>query len=105
MDRLLGIVLKHFVRAGDLRLTTAGGSAFTLGDGTGVPVAIRFTSRLAERGILLDPELKFGEAYMDGTLVVEQGTIADLLAILLGQPSQLPPWAWPSGCCATCAGA
>ncbi len=96
MDRLLGILLKRFVRAGDLQLTTAGGSAFTLGDGTGVPVAIRFTSRLAELGILVDPELILGEAYMDGTLVIERGTITDLLAILLGQPSQLPPWAWPS---------
>ena len=41
--------------------------------------------RAAERGVLLDPELKFGEAYMDGTLVVEQGSIADVLAIVLGQ--------------------
>ena len=28
---------------------------------------------------MLDPELKAGEAYMDGTMVVEQGSIADLL--------------------------
>ena len=52
---------------------------FTLGDGTGRPLALRFTTRAAERGILLDPELKLGEAYMDGTLIVEQGSIADVL--------------------------
>ncbi len=34
--------------------------------------------------ILLDPELALGEAYMDGTFVVEYGSIADALAILLG---------------------
>ena len=43
-------------------------------------MAVRFTPRRAELALLLDPELKFGEAYMDGTLVVEQGSIADVLA-------------------------
>jgi cyclopropane-fatty-acyl-phospholipid synthase len=56
---------------------------------------VRFTSRAAEWGILLDPELKFGEAYMNGTFVVEQGTIADVLAIALGQNTELPHWARP----------
>jgi len=35
--------------------------------------------------VLFDPELKLGETYMDGTLIVEQGSIADVLALLLGQ--------------------
>jgi len=56
---------------------------------------VRFVTRAAERGILLDPELKFGEAYMDGSLVVEQGTIADVLAIALGQQAEVPNWARP----------
>jgi cyclopropane-fatty-acyl-phospholipid synthase len=42
---------------------------------------------------LFDPELKFGEAYMDGTFVVEQGSIADVLAIALGQNTDVPHWA------------
>src|SRR5439155_6258405 len=43
----------------------------------------------------LDPELRLGEAYMDGTLRVEEGTIADFLALVLGQSSDgMPPdWA------------
>jgi cyclopropane-fatty-acyl-phospholipid synthase len=41
------------------------------------------------------PELKLGEAYVGGELVIEQGSIADLLAIVLNQPCQgkLPYWA------------
>jgi cyclopropane-fatty-acyl-phospholipid synthase len=93
MDRLLRMALKDVIRVGNLRLTTARGSTFTCGDGSGRPVAIRFTSRAAERGILLDPELKFGEAYMDGGIVVERGSIADVLAIVLGQRRDAPPWA------------
>jgi cyclopropane-fatty-acyl-phospholipid synthase len=94
MDRLLRAVFGRLVRAGNLRVTTAAGSIFTFGDGTGTATAIRFTTRAAERGVLLDPALKFGEAYMDGGIVVEQGSIADVLAIVLGQRrDSLPAWA------------
>ncbi len=95
MDWLLRFLLKTFVRRGTFRVTTSRGTSFTFGDGTGKPVAVRFATRAAEWGILLDPELKFGEAYMDGTFVVEEGSIADVLAIALGQHSDIPYWARP----------
>jgi cyclopropane-fatty-acyl-phospholipid synthase len=94
MDRLLRVVLERLVRSGNLRVTTASGSTFSLGDGSGKPVAIRFATRAVERGILIDPELKFGEAYMDGGVVVEEGSIADVLAIVLGQRRDGRPPAW-----------
>ena len=93
MDRLLRFLLKTFIRRGAFRVTTSRGTVLTFGDGTGRPVSVRFTSRAAEWAILLDPELKFGEAYMDGTFVVEQGSIADVLAITLGQNTDVPHWA------------
>jgi cyclopropane-fatty-acyl-phospholipid synthase len=95
MDRLLQFLLRTFLRKGTFRLTTSRGTTFAFGDGTGKPVAVRFTTRAAEWGILIDPELKLGESYMDGTFVVEQGTIADVLAVALGQNSELPHWARP----------
>jgi cyclopropane-fatty-acyl-phospholipid synthase len=97
MDRLLQFLLKTFIRRGAFRVTTSRGAVFTLGDGTGRPVSVRFASRSAEWGILLDPELKFGESYMNGSFVVEQGSIADVLAICLGQNSDVPHWARPQG--------
>jgi cyclopropane-fatty-acyl-phospholipid synthase len=93
MDRLLQFLLKTFIRRGTFRVTTSRGTVLAFGDGTGQPVSVRFASRKAEWGILLDPELKFGESYMDGTFVVEEGTIADVLAIALGQKSEVPHWA------------
>jgi cyclopropane-fatty-acyl-phospholipid synthase len=93
MDRLLQFLLKTFIRRGTFRVTTSRGTVLTFGDGTGQPVSVRFASRKAEWGILLDPELKFGESYMAGTFVVEDGTIADVLAIALGQKSEVPYWA------------
>ena len=85
MDRLLLIFLRRFVRRGSLTVTTAHGRTGTFGDGTGLPVAVRFTSATAQRGVLFDPELRLGEAYMDGSLVIERGSIADLLALLFAQ--------------------
>jgi cyclopropane-fatty-acyl-phospholipid synthase len=94
MERLLQLALRHFIRAGNLRVTTAGGATFIFGDGSGPPVAIRFTSRAAQWGVLLDPELRFGEAYMDGTLVVEEGTIANVLSVVLAQRRDGTPPHW-----------
>jgi cyclopropane-fatty-acyl-phospholipid synthase len=94
MDRLLRWALQTFVRRGQFQLTTARGATFTAGDGTGKPVAVRFTTAQTERRVLLDPELRLGEAYMNGTFVVEQGSIVDALAVLLGQANP-PRWARP----------
>ena len=95
MDRLLRSFLMKFIRRGSMTVTTASGAKFTCGDGTGQHVAVRFVTAEAQRKILLNPELGLGEAYMDGEFVVEAGTIADALAILLDQPDVLPQWAKP----------
>jgi cyclopropane-fatty-acyl-phospholipid synthase len=95
MDRLLRYFLGQYIRRGALTVTTASGAKFTCGDGSGPPVSVRFKTVAAERRILIDPELHLGEAYMDGTFVVENGSIADALAILMDQPDMLPGWAKP----------
>jgi cyclopropane-fatty-acyl-phospholipid synthase len=95
VDWLLRILLSRFIRRGSLTVTTAAGNCQTFGDGTGPPVAVRFTSRKAQLAAFLDPELKLGEAYMDGTFVVERCTIRDLLAVVFRQnPPASPNWAF-----------
>jgi len=90
MDGLLRFSLSKFIRRGTMTVTTANGERFTCGDGTGDPVAVHFLTHDAERRILLNPELALGEAYMDGSFVVERGSIADALGILFDQPDILP---------------
>jgi cyclopropane-fatty-acyl-phospholipid synthase len=85
VDRLLLIFLRKLIRRGSFKVTLANGATHIFGDGSGPPVAVRFTTPAAQRAVLLDPELKLGEAYMDGTFVVQQGSIADVLAMLLSQ--------------------
>ncbi len=85
MERLLVLFLRRFIRRGALRVTTAGGATYTFGDGSGPPLAVRFTTASAQAAVLFDPELKLGEAYMNGTFVIEQGSIAEVLAVLFRQ--------------------
>jgi cyclopropane-fatty-acyl-phospholipid synthase len=94
VDRLLRAAFGRVIRTGNLRVSTAGGASFTFGDGTGTPVAIRFATRAAERRIVLDPELRFGEAYMDGEVILTQGSIADFLDIAVRNLSRSRVSAW-----------
>jgi cyclopropane-fatty-acyl-phospholipid synthase len=94
MDRLLRGALAH-IRRGNLVMTSAKGTVMRFGDGTGPPISVRFTSKAAQWGALLDPELRFGESYMDGTFVVEQGSIAEFLDLVAREEAAAPPWAAP----------
>jgi cyclopropane-fatty-acyl-phospholipid synthase len=76
-----------------MTFTTPSGDTFTCGDGTGEPVSARFLTRKAQIRVLLDPELALGEVFMDGSFVIERGTIVDALAILMDQPEMVPHWA------------
>jgi cyclopropane-fatty-acyl-phospholipid synthase len=94
VGRLLEIAFASFIHVGTLRVVTSGGEVFTVGDGSGKHLAIRFVAATAQVGVLLDPDLKFGEAYMNGTLVVEEGSIADVLALALAQDRSGRPTRW-----------
>jgi cyclopropane-fatty-acyl-phospholipid synthase len=92
LDWLLRTVLNSLVRQGNLLITSARGATYRFGDGTGRPVAVRFSTWQSQLAVLFDPELKLGEAYMDGSFAVESGTVADFLALTLGDAPG-PVWA------------
>jgi cyclopropane-fatty-acyl-phospholipid synthase len=92
MDRLLRYFLTTAIHHGSLSIVTARGSHFHCGDGSGVPLKVRFLTKRAARRLVLDPELAFGELYMDGELLIEQGSIADLIALLFDQPEAAAPY-------------
>jgi cyclopropane-fatty-acyl-phospholipid synthase len=94
MFRPLRRLLERTVTAGNLRLVDADGCAYAFGDHAGNPVAARITDKRTEWQLALNPPLAIGEAYMDGRLVFEQGTIYDFLELLLTNVSQQsgPRW-------------
>ena len=80
---LIDVFLSRAIKRGQLTLTKPDGSVSTFGtpDPALKPVAIRITDRAVYRAIAADPSLGAGEAFMDGTLIVEQGDILDLLML------------------------
>src|SRR5215471_5519594 len=93
MDGVLRLALGHVSR-GNLQVTTARGATYSFGDGTGPPIAVRFASAAAQRAVLLDPDLKLGEAYMDGSFVVDRGSIAEFVDLVAAK-SAWPRWFAP----------
>lgn len=82
---LLMTVLGHLIRRGRLKLIDAHGRTHrACGTKPGPAVTIRLHDPALHRKLLINPQLKFGEAYMDGTLTVEEGDIATLLDLLMG---------------------
>jgi cyclopropane-fatty-acyl-phospholipid synthase len=75
---LLRSLLRRVIRKGTLTLVTPDGRSSDFGHGD-PSVTIRITDRATVRRLFLNPDLALGEAYMDGTLVVEGGSIYDLL--------------------------
>jgi cyclopropane-fatty-acyl-phospholipid synthase len=91
MDRWLKRILSRLVRQGTLRISTGPGRRFEVGDGTGEPIDVTFNGRRTLLSVMINPELRLGECYMDGSMRVERGSIADFLDIVLSQPEAKPP--------------
>ncbi len=86
---LLDRMLSRFVRTGTLTVTGPDGAAVVHRGAPGPQCSIRLTDPKLYRTLFLNPELKAGEAYMDGTLIIEQGSIRDLLMIFAANREHL----------------
>jgi cyclopropane-fatty-acyl-phospholipid synthase len=78
---LLSAFAKRVIVEGDLTIVDAGGGRHRLGDGRGRPVVIRLHDKSLHRRLAINPYLYVGEAFMEGTLTIEQGSLYDFLDI------------------------
>ncbi len=85
MDRWVRRILGKFVRRGTLTVSIGRRDRFTVGDGSGSPIEIHIRNYRALARIIVHPELKLGEAYMDGSMRMVRGSIAELLDLILSQ--------------------
>jgi cyclopropane-fatty-acyl-phospholipid synthase len=92
MFRPLHYVLDRTIKSGHLRIVDADGCSHAFGDQNAAPVVLRIADRRTEWQLGLRPTLAVGEAYMDGRLTVEQGTIYDVFELLA---ANLQFAAWP----------
>ena len=80
----LRYIVDRLVTSGSLRL-------IDFGDSTGTPVVARIKDRRTEWRLVANPALALGEAYMDGRVVMERGTIYDLVSLVAAN-TELMSW-------------
>jgi cyclopropane-fatty-acyl-phospholipid synthase len=80
----IGRLIGKLLTKGSITLVTPGKAPRTYGKGGGKHLTVRFTDRRVAFDIARNPRLGLGEAYMDGRLIVEDGTILDLLELIVG---------------------
>jgi cyclopropane-fatty-acyl-phospholipid synthase len=81
---LIGRLLDKLLTKGRITLITPGTETQTYGREGGKHLTIRFTDRRVAFDIARNPRLGLGEAYMDGRVLIEDGTILDLLEMIVG---------------------
>ncbi len=81
---LIGKLVGKLLTKGRITLKTPGRPPQTFGPGGGKHLTVRFTDKRVAFDIIRNPRLGFGETYMDGRLVIEDGTILDLMRMIVG---------------------
>ena len=80
---LIGKLIDKLLTRGSITLKLPGKPPRTYGRPGGKHLTVRFTDRKVAFDILKNPRLGLGEAYMDGRLTIEDGTILDLLEMIV----------------------
>ncbi len=89
---LLASMLRNLVTYGDMVLIDATGESHRFGgrplpdvppDQHPAPVRLRLTDRRLHTRLVVNPSLSFGEGYMNGGIEIEQGTLHDVLSLLM----------------------
>jgi len=72
---------RHLITVGALTVVDADGKSHRFTGADGPEVTVRLHDRALHHRLIFNPYLAVGEAYMDGTLTVEDGTIYDALEL------------------------
>ena len=78
----LAKLVNRLVRDGTLLIEDYSGRVYRFGDGSGMPVKIKFHSKLLPWHLLLRPDMILLEAYMDGRIELQQGSIREMIELL-----------------------
>ena len=82
-ENILRGLLNKLVTRGSFEVELYNGTRWTFGDGCGKRVVVRIADRGVASELIRDPEVRFGELYMDGRLDVVEGTLYELIELLL----------------------
>ncbi|MBL4870824.1 MAG: class I SAM-dependent methyltransferase [Robiginitomaculum sp.] len=80
--KMLSTMMAKFVKTGQLTILDVKGKAHVFGkEGDHPSACIKLHDKKLYTSLFFNPELKAGEAYMDGSLTIEDGTLRDFLKI------------------------
>ena len=96
MQSLFETFFHHLIHRGSLEIETASGKRIQVGDGSGQRLGLRFKTQQAEQRLLSDPELAFGELYMEGAMDVVHGTLPEVLQLALDNLASAGHMRWMS---------
>lgn len=72
-------LMKHAVRTGAIRVVDASGNAAVYGDGSEPVCTLKLKKAGLDYALVFNPALYVPEAYMNGDLVIEDGTLYDFI--------------------------
>ena len=75
-------MLNHLIRVGTLGVIDVAGRTHRFGTGSAPSLTVRLHDKALHWKLFFSPELHAGEAYMDGTLTVEDGSLYDFLELI-----------------------
>lgn len=94
-NRLLSRFIAQLIEQGSLTVVFPDGRSIRYGEASSSPVTMRLHTRALPRALFINPGLHLGEAYMDGTLSVDDDDIyglCDLLLTNLARQSNTVPY-------------
>ncbi|SEF55666.1 SAM-dependent methyltransferase [Bosea lathyri] len=94
MRALVARMLSRLVKEPRIDVIFPDGSLQSVGSGDAPALRMRIVDRPTELKLALNPELALGEAVMDGRVVVERGSLYDLLDLLISSAHRQQPSAW-----------
>jgi cyclopropane-fatty-acyl-phospholipid synthase len=87
---LLARLLRHLVRQGTLRVVDAHGTLHRFAGEPGPSITIRLHDAALGHKLFFNPRLYLGEAFMEGTLTVEEASIYDFLSFMAVNLNRAP---------------
>jgi cyclopropane-fatty-acyl-phospholipid synthase len=85
---LIGRFIDQILPVGSITLVQPDGRRETHGPGGGRHVTVKLHDRRAAFDLFRNPRLRLGELYMDGRMTIEDGSILELLELIVGAK----PW-------------
>ena len=91
---IINSLLQKNIKKGHLIWVKSNGTELEFGDKSGTFIKMKTTNTFSEIKMMMNPSLHLGESYMNGSLILEEGNIHDLLKLIfVNSESNADHWA------------